>query len=155
MEILRGVRKRLELPADDRGPEEVEVAAGVHGLSNIELTALLDLAVQRYQTKRMDPGRPPFPLLPLLHPQQIAALMSTLAVQRCCAMHHNTLLTTVTAFHSCAAQSDGPRPITFLSACCCFCCYDSVIVTAVQRSPIADNKLLMITVAAAYGCAAL
>ena len=60
VEILRGVRKRLELPADDRGPEEVEVAAGVHGLSSIELTALLDLAVQRYQSKRMDPGKPCF-----------------------------------------------------------------------------------------------
>ena len=44
------------MPAEERGPEEVEVAAGVHGLSQIELDAFVDLAVQRYQTKRMDPG---------------------------------------------------------------------------------------------------
>ena len=53
---LKGVRERLGLPAEERGPEEVEVAAGVHGLSQIELDAFVDLAVQRYQTKRMDPG---------------------------------------------------------------------------------------------------
>ena len=44
------------MPAEERGPEEVEVAAGVHGLSQIELDAFVDLTVQRYQTKRMDPG---------------------------------------------------------------------------------------------------
>ncbi len=53
---LKGVRERLGLPAEERGPEEVEIAAGVHGLSQIELDAFVDLAVQRYQTKRMDPG---------------------------------------------------------------------------------------------------
>ena len=53
---LKGVRERLGLPAEERGPEEVEVAAGVHGLSQIELDAFVDLTVQRYQTKRMDPG---------------------------------------------------------------------------------------------------
>ncbi|DBB09251.1 hypothetical protein WJX82_001205 [Trebouxia sp. C0006] len=53
---LKGVRERLGLPAEERGAEEVEVAAGVHGLSQIELDAFVDLTVQRYQTKRMDPG---------------------------------------------------------------------------------------------------
>ena len=58
MSKLRGVRERLGLPVDERGPEEIEVAAGVHGLSQIELDAFVDLAVERYQTKRMDPGNP-------------------------------------------------------------------------------------------------
>ena len=56
MEGLRGVRQRLGLPVEERGPEEIEVAAGVHGLSQRELHGFVDLAVQRYQSKTMDPG---------------------------------------------------------------------------------------------------
>ena len=58
MEGLRGVRQRLGLPIEERGPEEIEVAAGVHGLSQRELHGFVDLAVQRYQSKTMDPGQP-------------------------------------------------------------------------------------------------
>lgn len=65
MSKLRGVRERLGLPIEERGPEEIEVAAGVHGLSQIELDAFVDLAVERYQTKRMDPGDTPPPPPPL------------------------------------------------------------------------------------------
>ncbi len=64
VEILKGVRKRLELPSEERGPEEIEVAAGVHGLSQIELNAFVDLVVERYQTKRMDPGKTILPVNP-------------------------------------------------------------------------------------------
>ena len=51
------MRKRLGLPIEERGPEEVEVAAGVHGLSQRELHGFVDLAVQRYQSKLLDPGK--------------------------------------------------------------------------------------------------
>lgn len=63
MEGLRGVRQRLGLPIEERGPEEIEVAAGVHGLSQRELHGFVDLAVQRYQSKTMDPGQSDQPVL--------------------------------------------------------------------------------------------
>lgn len=53
---LEKVRDRLQLPKDERGPEDLEVAAGVHGLSEIELTTFIDMAEARYRAKRMDPG---------------------------------------------------------------------------------------------------
>ena len=65
---LRGARERVGLPEGERGPEEVEVAAGVHGLSELELNAFVDLSVERYQTKRMDPGRLPITPTPPLPP---------------------------------------------------------------------------------------
>ena len=55
------MRQRLGLPIEERGPEEIEVAAGVHGLSQRELHGFVDLAVQRYQSKTMDPGQPTTP----------------------------------------------------------------------------------------------
>ena len=56
---LKEVRERLNLPVDERGPEDLEVAAGVHGLSEIELNTFIDMAEVRYRAKRMDPGELP------------------------------------------------------------------------------------------------
>ena len=53
---LEEVRERVKLPKDKRGPEDLEIAAGVHGLSEIELNTFIDMAEARYRAKRMDPG---------------------------------------------------------------------------------------------------
>ena len=53
---LEKVRERVGLPKNERGPEDLEVAAGVHGLSEIELITFIDMAEARYRAKRMDPG---------------------------------------------------------------------------------------------------
>ena len=55
---LEEVRQGVGLPLNKRGPQELEVAAGVHGLSEIELNTFVDMAEARYRAKRMDPGAP-------------------------------------------------------------------------------------------------
>ena len=88
--ILRGARERLELPIEERGPEEVEVAAGVHGMSQIELNAFVDLVVERYQTKRMDPGTALLRMLLMLHQLVVtpsSCLMQGNLLGRCCTWH--------------------------------------------------------------------
>ena len=58
---LENVRRSVGLPLNERGPQELEVAAGVHGLSEIELHTFIDMAEARYRAKRMDPGLPLHP----------------------------------------------------------------------------------------------
>lgn len=53
---LEKVRQGVGLPTNERGPQELEVAAGVHGLSEVELNIFVDMAEARYRAKRMDPG---------------------------------------------------------------------------------------------------
>lgn len=53
---LEEVRKSVGLSLNERGSQELEVAAGVHGLSEIELNTFVDMAEARYRAKRMDPG---------------------------------------------------------------------------------------------------
>lgn len=55
---LEKVRESVGLAVNERGPQELEVAAGVHGLSEIEINTFIDMAEARYRAKRMDPGVP-------------------------------------------------------------------------------------------------
>ena len=55
---LEKVRESVGLAVNERGPQELEVAAGVHGLSEIEINTFVDMAEARYRAKRMDPGWP-------------------------------------------------------------------------------------------------
>lgn len=53
---MEKVRDSVGLPKNERGPQELEVAAGVHGMSETELNTFIDMAEARYRAKRMDPG---------------------------------------------------------------------------------------------------
>ena len=53
---LGKVRDRVGLEINERGPQKLEVAAGVRGLSEIELNTFIDMAEARYRAKRMEPG---------------------------------------------------------------------------------------------------
>lgn len=55
---LEKVRESVGLVLNERGPQELEVAAGVHGLSELELNTFVDMTEARYRAKRMDPGAP-------------------------------------------------------------------------------------------------
>ena len=58
VEEMRKRREHLGLPSDGtRGPEAVEVAAGVHAVTKRQLTGLVEHCAQRYEAKRMDPGK--------------------------------------------------------------------------------------------------
>ena len=56
IKALEKVREAVGLPINERGPQELEVAAGVHGISEIELNTFVDMAEARYRSKRCDPG---------------------------------------------------------------------------------------------------
>lgn len=53
---MEKVRDSVGLPKNERGPQELEVAAGVQGMSETELNTFVDIAEARYRAKRMDPG---------------------------------------------------------------------------------------------------
>ena len=55
---LARVRGTLELAVNERGEQELEAAAGLHGLSELEVNTFVDMAEARYRAKRMDPGMP-------------------------------------------------------------------------------------------------
>jgi len=71
---LEKVRTSVGLAVNERGPQELEVAAGVHGLSELELNTFVDMAEARYRAKRMDPGVTPMLLLLPLQEGCYAAL---------------------------------------------------------------------------------
>ena len=65
---MEKVRDSVGLPKNERGPQELEVAAGVHGMSETELNTFIDMAEARYRAKRMDPGE----VAPRYHCQVLA-----------------------------------------------------------------------------------
>ena len=90
-------RVRLGLDHDVRGPAVMERAAGVDGLTAVELTRFVDLCKQLYDDKRVDPG--PLSSFGTCSPQSYlqaqlllgqAVTMQTAGVDRCniCSFFH-------------------------------------------------------------------
>lgn len=49
-------RQRLGLPEAARGDPVLEYVAGLEGLTRTQLSTLVDMCLDKYETKRVDPG---------------------------------------------------------------------------------------------------
>jgi hypothetical protein len=49
-------RQRLGLPESARGDPVLEYVAGLEGLTRTQLSTLVDMCLDKYETKRVDPG---------------------------------------------------------------------------------------------------